>query len=166
MAAGFFVLHDRYALPDEFQLPKTAELLRRIQPSPINRVGNLTNVEVPLRIHAKPVGRYELSRPIAKHCVANARQPLSSGIERVQAVANHRVIGQLSVHEHLANVDNSFLIHAQRLRPVDVLPYRLQIALAVEDLETIVLTICDVNVLIFINDNVVGHLKLARLNTR
>src|SRR5688572_6868987 len=96
-----------WLLPDAAELAEAAERPRRVQAPAVHRVRDLAHVQVALRVHAEAVRRDELRRPVPDHRVADAGQALAVAVVRVEAVAHLRVVGELRVHEHLADVDDA-----------------------------------------------------------
>src|SRR5262249_10844808 len=85
--------------------------------------------------------------------------------EDIDAVTHLRAIGEEGVRvvEQLAAVNQSVVV-ADGGRPVDVVPNRLKVAVAVEDLDTAVLAVGDVDVVVIVDADVMRALEVAGLD--
>src|SRR5439155_1908028 len=125
----------------------------------------LADVDVAARVDGQPVRRDELARLEPGRAMAQPRQHLA----RVAIDADSRPdVGHVVVHAHaaadLADVEAPVrpALHEQARGAMHVVPLRLELAMAVEDLDAMVLTVGDVDPAVDVAADVVRNVELAR----
>src|SRR5437899_7206898 len=130
---------------------------------------NLADVDVAARVDREPVRRDELTRLESSGALTEPREQVA--LVAVDAHARSDV-GHVVVHAHaaadLADIEAALpaALHVEAGRPVHVHPLRLELAVAVEHLNAMVLAVGDVDPAVGIAADVVRDVELARVGPR
>ena len=166
-------LLDHVGLPELGELLQAAQRLRHRLAGKQRRPGghgDLADIEVAARIDREPVRREELPRPRAgERLVAEPRQHLALVVQHRDARPE---IGRAAIEPvigpDLADVaDRAFARrHVEPARPVQVVPLRLELAVAVEHLHAMVLAIRHIDPAVGVAADIVRQVELPRLDAR
>src|SRR5712691_6451412 len=126
--------------------------LRRVFAAATHRIGDLGDVEVALGVAGTAMDGVELARAIALDGRAEAGQSLALVVADRDPVAERvRVMHA----DQLTYVKDVVAVAAEAVGLVDLVPDRLELAVAVEDLNAVVLAVGDEHVLVLIDDDIV-----------
>src|SRR6266487_278213 len=158
---------NRSALRDPRELLEATDLAgRRLEAAP-RRPRDLGDVDGALGVGDHAVGGGELAGLLAPERSAEARDLLTLGVQHRHAgpEIGHVLVDGQGVAE-LAHVECAAVlgaVHEEAAGSVEIVPLALIPALAVEDLDAVVLAIRDVDEPVAIGDEVVGQVEVSRI---
>ena len=129
-------------------------------------VGYLADVDALVGVDADAVRGDELADVEAV--------PISQTLQHLPGCRHDRDpradIGHVTVDAHsppqLADVDALILVYVDRAGPVDVVPHVFDAAIAVEDLDAVVLPVADVDIAVPVGGDVVDDVELTGIGPR
>src|SRR5207249_2311290 len=143
-AEGRFSVH-LLELPEATQILRPGFARKSARPQ---CPGDLADIEVATRIDAHAVRADEPGRPQAGMRVAKPAQELALVVDDTDARPQVRAL-QVDPHRgpELADIADRMtsIVHVEAARAVQIVPLRLVLAVAVEDLHAVVLTVGDID---------------------
>src|ERR1700674_980838 len=153
---------------DFFELPEAAQILRsglaREGPWP-QCPGDLSHINVAPRVDTHAMRADERRRPEAGMGVAEPREELPLVVDDADARPQIRAL-EVDCHgrPELADIADRVtgIVHVEAARPVQIVPLRLILAVAVEYLNTVVLAVGDIDPAVGVGADIVHDVELSR----
>ena len=126
--------------------------------------GNLADINVAVRVHRKTVRRQELAQLGPRRRVAEAPEQLALAIDDADPRSE---IGNAAADRgsraDFADIENRLTAvrHTETARAMQVLPLRLELTVAVEHLDAMVLAVGDIDPAISVTADVMDDVELA-----
>ena len=128
--------------------------------------GDVTHVEVALGVGGCSVGGDELAGALTLFRVAEQADALAAEVIYCDAVAHVGCVVHAAHAVELADEEVALVVEADAVGAVDVVPHGDVLAVGVEHLDPVGFAVGDVNVVVAVNDHVVGADELAGVDTR
>jgi hypothetical protein len=126
-------------------------MLGRMHMPTADGVGDVTNVQIAVRVNGDAVRGNKLRRPFAFFRFANAGLQLSMQIIDADPMPEAWGVINPTHTIQFANKEVALMVETDAIGSMDVIPHRHELAVGVEHLNAMRLTIGDVDVVIMIN---------------
>src|SRR5262245_61974492 len=117
-------------------------------------------------VHRDPMRGDELTRPLTFFRVAEARLQPALEVVDAHAVAQPGSVVHAAHAVQLTDEEIALRVQANAVRPMNVVPHGDELAVGVEDLDAMGLSVGDIDVIVAVDDDIVRPDELAGVDTR